>query len=94
MITGKDAWNIVAKGGSLGKLPNGYGFFYRSTKFSEWRPVKFHWCIYRDHYYEGSKNTGQHSYEICCGNNNFLWEKNKYDFEKIGVDFIEAGNAI
>ena len=101
MITGKNAWDIVAK--SYTGLPLGYGLFYRTTKFSEWKPVKFHWCIHRDYYYEGGKNTGQHSYEICCSDHpkkneyigaRFLWEKNKYDFESIGIGFIDVGNCI
>ena len=102
MITGKNAWDIVAKSG-FHKLPVGYGLFHRQTKFCEWKPVKLHWCVHRDYYYERGKNTGQHSYELCFSSypkNNeymgarFLHEKNKYDFESIGIDFIDAGNCI
>jgi hypothetical protein len=102
MITGKNAWDIVAKSGFY-KLPLGYGLFHRVTKFHEWKPVKLHWCILRDHYYEGGKNTGQHSYELCCSSHSinneymgprFLWEKNKYEFESIGIDFVDVGNCI
>jgi hypothetical protein len=102
MITGKNAWDIVAKSGFY-KLPLGYGLFHRVTKFHEWKPVKLHWCILRDHYYEGGKNTGLHSYELCCSSHSinneymgprFLWEKNKYEFESIGIDFVDVGNCI
>lgn len=100
MITGREAWNLI-----IGKyrLPDGFSCYYRDTKFSEWTPAKFNWCIYRDYYYQSGKNTEKHSYELCIDIlykdtkfpvTHFMWELNPFDFECLGIDYVDVGKDV
>ena len=102
IIIGQECWNLLHGKNSL---PNGYRLLYRLTQFCEWQSATFSWCILRCYYYEEGKNTGKTSYEICVGvdfgsrtyeKNRpcFLWEQNKFDFNRIGLEYIDFGNNI
>lgn len=102
MLTGKEAWDIV-KRCSVYKLPYGYAIHYRSTKYSEWVPAEFRWCILRNYFYKSGKDTGQRSYELCLGIRypdlkypitHFIHELDESDFNRLGVEFVNIGEGI
>lgn len=102
MLTGKEAWDFVKKCGGR-NLPHGYSIYYRSTKYSEWIPAKFNWCILRDYFYKNGKDTGWRSYELCINIKyphskhsitHFMHELNEFDFDDLGIQFVNAGDGI
>jgi putative hemolysin len=97
MIVEKEAWDLLKQ--NPFKLPNGYGLFYRMTKYSAWEPAIYSWCINRGYYYKNSKDTGKSSHEICltpvgrpCPY--FLWELDEFNFYEIGLSFIDESKYI
>lgn len=107
MITGQEAWDFLKSKPKFIKgkytLPEGYACYYRITQYSEWFPATFNWYMHRNYYYEGNINTGKHSGEVCLeifypNSKNpcisFLWELNKFHFNEIGIDYVDAGANI
>jgi hypothetical protein len=95
MITGKDAWDF-AKRCQL-RLPFGFAAYYRMTRYSEWMPSDYKWCMERDYYYEQGKDTGKHTLEACLhvrsphfkyGMSCSLREMNEFEFHELGFKFI------
>ena len=96
MITGKDAWDF-AKRYQL-RLPFGFAAYYRMTRYSEWMPSHYRWCLERDYSCdEQGKKTGKRTPEACLMVRSpyfkhempcFLREMNEFEFHELGFKFI------
>jgi len=96
MITGKDAWDF-AKRCQL-RLPFGFAAYYRMTRYSEWMPSVYHWCLDRDYSLdEQGKRTEKRTPEVSlivkfpCFKHEIpchLREMNEFEFHKLGFEFI------